>query len=258
MSQGLGLLESGTSTAEEPKQGFWSKVKSAFRSIVTSIVSEVPFAGGFLSDWLDEFLSNQGWRLSDSELTTFENSQVDMWIETRFKPFFLELCRKVEYTGYGTLRTSELPFVTTVNEIRELMAVALAYNLQIPINVNNPIGSERIMNAKAEIMNLHFQGLNAFIDSEITAKSLVLFSNETIINASEHSFLSGTWQLSWENKQVEVSYNKLSVNENGETSPPRPTDTTTPTPTKRNTWLKVAAVLGISYVIGKAVSRKSK
>lgn len=51
---------------------------------------------------------------------------------------------------------------------------------------------------------------------------------------------------------------------NGEISPPRPTDTTTDTttannnPTTTNKWLKVAAVLGLSYVIGKAVSRKSK
>jgi hypothetical protein len=266
---GLGVYNGNPSTNDSPK-GFWNILKRVTR-VVVSMVSNKVF-GTRISDAIDKFLADHGMRTAGEDLTDRETTIVNLWVNQYFKQFFGKLADMVDFESSTSLRGVDNSFITTVNEIRELMAVAISYNDLRFINkfTQDEAVLKRVIQAKLEIMETHFSTLNTFIDEMLLEKGITYTTSLSTIKASNYNALLTDWNLDWQGKSVSVSFDKLIDKSDSnpvdisDHPPVEDNNTTTTTttgsvlPIKESKYLKIAVVAGIAYVVGKAISKKSK
>lgn len=213
----------------------------------------------------------------DLPLTSEEEFILDDYVDNQFIPFYNDTIKIIDGVLLSSGRVSVESFLDKCNRV--LIRIALLRAYLVHLDSNPPYDySENMLLSRRKFVNEYLDIMYNSLINYCKEKGIDLSNTEaTFFRANDTKHVAGMSFL-WKSR-VDVRYMKIVKKTDGdntsedvvdlETDPLNedilnPTDTTETTTTpnnqsttkKSNTWLKVAGVLGLSYVLGKAVSRK--
>lgn len=248
-------------------RSWWKKHRDKIKAVL-SLAGPI---GALIVAGVDIAIGNRiDYNYDDIPLTATEEQGLDDYIDNEFIPYYNDTISLVEGVELSHNRSNNLAVVTNINTAFRRIALLrtyLTYQDQNPPFNYTP----NMLTARRRFVNEYLgylytaltnYGVSKGIDVSNTAK--VEFIASAITNEAGISFL---WR-----KKTTALYNKVLTSDDNSDEvadansdiilypPPKDTPLETPldTPTTKpnNSWLKVTAIIGLSYVVGKVLSKK--